>query len=250
MYIGNKYCRCYFTIINNAQNQHRQKGLGKYFESHHIYPISINPEYRTSKWNNVLLTAREHFICHHLLTKFTKNKYKIKMMLGYIMMVNRKSPNQVDRRNKLTSRDFQRAKEFNFIVSKQRRHTDKTKSQIKESLDLYYSIPANLERIREIRKNTIISDKTRELIGRNSKEMWDNMSDNQYKTICESRRGQGNANFGNKMSDESKNKISKANKGNTYCKGIIQKRRTCPHCGKTGGNTMSRWHFDNCKDKK
>jgi hypothetical protein len=24
---------------------------------------------------------------------------------------------------------------------------------------------------------------------------------------------------------------------------------TCPHCGKTGGNTMKRWHFDNCKNK-
>lgn len=25
---------------------------------------------------------------------------------------------------------------------------------------------------------------------------------------------------------------------------------TCPHCGKTGGNSMKRWHFDNCKEKK
>ena len=26
--------------------------------------------------------------------------------------------------------------------------------------------------------------------------------------------------------------------------------RTCPHCGTVGrGPVMSRWHFDNCKDK-
>lgn len=24
---------------------------------------------------------------------------------------------------------------------------------------------------------------------------------------------------------------------------------TCPHCNKTGGNSMKRWHFDNCKKK-
>jgi len=76
------------------------------------------------------------------------------------------------------------------------------------------------------------------------------MSSEQYKEICESRKGDGNPNFGNKMSSANKTKISKVNKGNTYCKGIKQKKQKCPHCGKIGGNTMSRWHFDNCKDKK
>lgn len=28
-----------------------------------------------------------------------------------------------------------------------------------------------------------------------------------------------------------------------------QKLRTCPYCNKTGGNAMTRWHFDNCKNK-
>ena len=29
--------------------------------------------------------------------------------------------------------------------------------------------------------------------------------------------------------------------------GKKQPQKTCPHCGKTGGNTMLRYHFDNCK---
>lgn len=30
--------------------------------------------------------------------------------------------------------------------------------------------------------------------------------------------------------------------------GISQEKITCPHCNKTGGNSiMKRWHFDNCK---
>ena len=33
-------------------------------------------------------------------------------------------------------------------------------------------------------------------------------------------------------------------------KGIPQKKIECPHCGKIGGTTMYRWHFDNCKYKE
>jgi hypothetical protein len=33
-------------------------------------------------------------------------------------------------------------------------------------------------------------------------------------------------------------------------KGVPQKKLTCPHCNKTGGNTnIVRYHFDNCKNK-
>jgi hypothetical protein len=33
-------------------------------------------------------------------------------------------------------------------------------------------------------------------------------------------------------------------------KGKLQSILTCPHCQKTGGNAMKRWHFDNCKEKQ
>lgn len=29
--------------------------------------------------------------------------------------------------------------------------------------------------------------------------------------------------------------------------GRTQMRHTCPHCGLTGGNAMTRWHFENCR---
>jgi hypothetical protein len=32
-------------------------------------------------------------------------------------------------------------------------------------------------------------------------------------------------------------------------KGIPQKKLKCPHCGKEGGTTMHRWHFEHCKYK-
>ncbi len=72
--------------------------------------------------------------------------------------------------------------------------------------------------------------------------------------------------LGHKHSEETKKKMSDAhvgNKGRTGQKrseserakqsaamiGKSQKVMTCLHCGKAGGNSMKRWHFDNCKEK-
>jgi hypothetical protein len=43
----------------------RKKGDGEYYESHHIVPKWMNGS--NHKSNLVLLTAREHYLCHYLL---------------------------------------------------------------------------------------------------------------------------------------------------------------------------------------
>ena len=67
--------KLYTKIITKAKSQNRTR-LKKdnkeyiYYEKHHILPKSIYPEYSKlsdNVWNSVLLTAREHFICHLLL---------------------------------------------------------------------------------------------------------------------------------------------------------------------------------------
>ena len=78
MFIDNKYTKFYMNIINNAQILNRKKGCGTYLEAHHIIPSSIGGN--NLKGNKVLLTAREHFICHRLLTKMTTGKDKIRML--------------------------------------------------------------------------------------------------------------------------------------------------------------------------
>ena len=73
----NKYSRWYYSIVYKAKNQLRKKlnrnnSLFVYYEKHHILPVSIYPEYKNLRlWpgNAVLLTAKEHFVCHKLLTK-------------------------------------------------------------------------------------------------------------------------------------------------------------------------------------
>jgi hypothetical protein len=80
MYLHNKYTRWYFGIINNAQN----RTIIGYSEKHHIIPKSLGG---CNKRNNLVsLTAREHFICHWLLTKMTTGKDKNKMCMALIMM--------------------------------------------------------------------------------------------------------------------------------------------------------------------
>jgi hypothetical protein len=56
-------------IINNAKSQNRRKFEGIYYELHHILPKSIFPLWKNRKSNKVLLTAKEHYICHLMLDK-------------------------------------------------------------------------------------------------------------------------------------------------------------------------------------
>jgi hypothetical protein len=66
VFIQNKYTKCYNRIIERAQLYHRTKKKDTYFESHHILPKSLGGI--DSSDNKILLTAKEHFICHLLLT--------------------------------------------------------------------------------------------------------------------------------------------------------------------------------------
>ena len=64
VFIDNKYTKCYFNIISAAK---ARINLCEYAESHHIIPKSLGGS--DDQINLVDLTAREHFICHWLLTK-------------------------------------------------------------------------------------------------------------------------------------------------------------------------------------
>lgn len=72
------YRNNYLEIIKHAKNQNRKKNMGTYYENHHILPKSLYPNWKNKKSNKVLLTAREHFLCHYLLCKiysYNKNSY-------------------------------------------------------------------------------------------------------------------------------------------------------------------------------
>jgi hypothetical protein len=83
MYLDNKYTRAYYALVEKARsrnfkNKKEALSILGYVESHHIIPKSIGGN--NLKTNLVYLTAREHFICHLLLTKMTEGKNKSKMI--------------------------------------------------------------------------------------------------------------------------------------------------------------------------
>jgi hypothetical protein len=57
------------AIIRHAQSENRKKYQGIYYELHHILPKALFPLWINKKSNLVLLTAREHYICHLFLTR-------------------------------------------------------------------------------------------------------------------------------------------------------------------------------------
>lgn len=74
------YKNIYNQIIDNAKLKNRFKNESEYYEEHHIIPKCIGggngPE------NLVLLTFREHFICHLLLVKIHNKNHKLVFALN------------------------------------------------------------------------------------------------------------------------------------------------------------------------
>jgi len=91
IYNTTKYGVLYIKIVQKAIHENRTKLkkdnlLYVYYEAHHILPRSLYPNYaifKNNKWNKILLTAKEHFICHILLMKHYR---KINNRNGYIKM--------------------------------------------------------------------------------------------------------------------------------------------------------------------
>ena len=76
MFIDNKYTKIYYSLI--SKSKHRKKP--EICESHHIIPKSLGG---TNELSNIsLITPREHFIAHALLTKMVKEK-KHKRSMAY-----------------------------------------------------------------------------------------------------------------------------------------------------------------------
>ena len=76
MYLQNKYTKWYYNIVTRAQS----RNPSGYTEKHHIIPKSWGGSNR--KENLAVLTAREHYICHLLLTRMTEGELKTKMFLA------------------------------------------------------------------------------------------------------------------------------------------------------------------------
>lgn len=113
MFLHNKYSKWYFNIISAARV--RTADL-TYFEKHHILPKSLGG--KNNKENLVNLTAREHFICHRLLTKMVSTtKHKYQMWNAFSCMLYRENSSQ--QRYQIGSKKFETIKKAGADIKSQ-----------------------------------------------------------------------------------------------------------------------------------
>jgi hypothetical protein len=159
-----RYERWYNSLMNKAKNRY----LNGYVERHHIIPKSMGGS--NIKENIVKLTAKEHYIAHLLLTKFTTGEYRKKMIRAFVCLRNFKNKNRKgDYRfnaklyNKLRNEYAEIAREN----STNRQFSLERRKNISKALTGKKLSPEHIEAIKKGKKN--ISQETRDKISKANK---------------------------------------------------------------------------------
>ncbi|MEO6302338.1 MAG: HNH endonuclease signature motif containing protein [Bacteroidia bacterium] len=182
------YKSIYEKLISSKQKLNRVKYKGFYYEKHHILPRCLGGT--NDKNNLILLTAKEHFIAHLLLTKIYEGKDKRKMYFAFWRMCNTKDGYIP------TSSQYENGRKLLSIAFSEER---KSKKGIK--LNLSDEQRKKLHERRLGKKHTAESIKKMQLVQKGKI-----ISIEQRKKISEAKTGQNH-------SLESKEKISAAHKG-------------------------------------
>ena len=204
-FISGKYLKLYLSIINKALNENRIKSNIIYYENHHILPKCHYLTFKNDINNLVLLTAKEHYICHHLLTKCTKSNLYYKMHRAFSMFLS-KSTNQ---QRIITAKQFEVLLKSKQISSANHRHTIDTKKRIQKSVLKYWTEDKKQEHSIRIKDIYNTDDSIKEKISIQSKHYWNSLSRNEYNIICDSRKGKNNGMYNKQHSESTKNLIVK-----------------------------------------
>ncbi len=235
-FLDNKYTKWYFNIIENAKSQNRKKFEKNdpeyvYYENHHILPKSLYIEYKCFKknfWNSVLLTEKEHFICHWLLTKCFVNKNdNIKMNFCLIKMARCQSHIIISKniqRKTMTGRKHteETKKKLSEIKLKNnpfkgKKHSEETRKKISEKVKLN-------KPNRDFMKNEKWLENNRKRFkGKKIEEILGSEKAKTYKeNKSKNNKDSGNPMYGKKHSEEAKKKISEKRKERKNIKSIYQ----------------------------
>jgi hypothetical protein len=203
------YQRIYNQIIKRAQN----RTLEGYKEKHHIVPKCMGGN--NNKENLVELTAREHFLCHMLLCEIHPTNGKLKQSI-WLMSIGKQRNNTLDS-YKINNRMYEKLKiEFSKIAKErmENRHvTEDTRKKMSVSKkDKKQSTETKLKRSISL-KGKPLSNEHKKKIGKSNTGVSRNMG---RKSTKETKLKQSLALKGKKkinMSEETKQKISRANTG-------------------------------------
>ncbi len=219
----NKYKKWYQNIIDRASN----RVLEGYVERHHIIPRCLGGPDTAD--NIVSLTAREHFICHWLLTKIYTGDARHKMINAmYIMRA--AGPNQKRYESKITGRVY---------------------NTLREEYSKYIS-NLNKGRVQPLEEN--IKQKAAQT-GRKRAPF----SDEWRAKMSEAKQGKNNNRYGVKLEESTLQKMREKATGRKQSAETIKKKadavrgskrekKLCPHCNQMiAVNTYARWHGDRCR---
>jgi len=121
--LQNKYARWYEQIVLRAQQRTLPKDT--YIEKHHIIPRSLGGD--NSATNLAKLTAREHFICHWLLTKmWLKGSKEWSKMINALNGMRAGGKNHGRYYSKITSRVFENIRIYISENRKGKKHSKET----------------------------------------------------------------------------------------------------------------------------
>ncbi len=184
--LNDRHFKGYNRLIDNALSKNRSKKDDIYYENHHIIPSAFGG--KNEKSNMVLLTAKEHYISHYLISKFATHISGAgyhKAIRGFKMMHTISSSHDTRFINACM---YEKLKIKYADILTGRKLSDKTK-----------------EKIRQANLGKTLSDETKSKISLGLKQYNEN-------------------NIRKPLSDETKEKIRQANLGKTYSDEVNAKK--------------------------
>jgi len=251
----NKYKNWYNNITKSAQS----RITDEYTETHHIVPKSLGG---TEDVNNLTkLTAREHFICHWLLTKIYPDGEEHWKMINAFRMMRAENPKQQRYKTKITSRVYANIKE-EYSKLQSERVSGKNNPMYG---DKFY----RSEEGKESQRMSVIGDKngskqeqSRIKISNSKKGKNRNPFTEEWKKNLSKNHKSKQPGFNGALSEETKEKMREKALGRKQdadtikrkadsIRGLKREKKQCPHCQQlVAVNGYARWHGDNCKNAK
>lgn len=249
----NKYETWYASITKRGQYRH----IDSYTESHHIIPKSLGGN--DDPTNITKLTAREHFICHWLLTKIHREGEAHWKMLNAIRIMRAENAKQTRYSNKITARVYNNLKEeysklqsekmmgennpmYGRPVSEEVRRGRSDRAAGDNNPSKRPGVGAKISDAKTGKKREPFSKEwLAKLAASNTKERNGMYGKTHKESTLELMRQKA---IGRKQSAETIAKKAEA------IRGTKREKKLCPHCSKeVAVNGYARWHGDNCKKK-
>lgn len=250
----NKYETWYAAITKRGQSRHTDS----YTESHHIIPRSLGGN--DDPTNITKLTAREHFICHWLLTKIHREGEAHWKMLNAIRIMRAENKNQQRYSNRITARVYNNLKEEYSVLQSEKMMGENNPM---------YGRPVS-DSVRQGRSERVSGDNNpakRPGAGAKISEAKTGKKREPFSEEWLAKLSASNTKERNGMYGKTHNEstlalmrakaIGRKQSAETIAKkaeairGIKREKKQCPHCHKdVAVNGYARWHGDNCKEQR